>query len=79
MRIVCDRNASLSALDALEMVTTNPAAALRRSSDLGCIAPKARADLIALPIAPNGKNIYEEIVWHREPIEWLMVNGQMLC
>ena len=50
-------------------------AALRRPRDLGCLAPKARADLIALPIAPGPKDLYEEIVWHRRPVDWFMVNG----
>ena len=78
MRAVCDRHPSVSALDAIEMVTVNPAAALRRPRDLGCIFPKARADLIALPIAPSAKNVFDEIVWHRSPVDWLMVNGQIL-
>jgi cytosine/adenosine deaminase-related metal-dependent hydrolase len=78
MRHVCDNYPSLSPLEALEMVTVNPAAALRRPRELGCIAVKSRADLIALPIAPDAENLYEEIVWHRRPIEWAMVNGQVL-
>jgi len=78
MRHVCQRHPSLSALQAIEMVTVNPASALRRPRDLGCILPKARADLIALPIAPSEKNLFEEIVWHRHPVDWLMVNGQIL-
>jgi cytosine/adenosine deaminase-related metal-dependent hydrolase len=78
MRNVCNEHPSLSAQDALEMVTINPARALRRPRDLGSIAPKARADLIALPIAASEKTIYEEIVWHRRPVDWVMINGDML-
>ena len=78
MRYACDRHPSLSPLQALEMVTLNPARALRRPADLGCIALKARADLIALPITPSDKNLFEEIIWHRQPIDWCMVNGHIL-
>jgi imidazolonepropionase-like amidohydrolase len=60
------------------MVTLNPALALRRPRDLGCLYPKARADLIALPIAPNSESLFEEIVDHRNRIEWVMVNGQLI-
>jgi cytosine/adenosine deaminase-related metal-dependent hydrolase len=78
MRNVCDRYASIAPQDAIEMVTVNPARALRRSSDLGRVASRARADLMALPIAPSAKSVFEEIVWHRQPVDWLMVNGQVL-
>jgi cytosine/adenosine deaminase-related metal-dependent hydrolase len=78
MRNVCDRHPSISPLEALEMVTINPARALRRPRALGRIAPNARADLIALPIAPSPKTLFEEIVAHRHPVEWFMVNGQLL-
>jgi cytosine/adenosine deaminase-related metal-dependent hydrolase len=78
MRNVCDLHPSISPLQALEMATVNPAAALRRPRDLGCIRPKARADLIALPITPGATNIFEEIVSHRRPVDWVMVNGQIL-
>lgn len=78
MRYVCDNHSSISPLEALEMATVNPARALRRPSDLGCIVPKARADLIALRIAPDGKSIFEEIVDYQGRVNWVMVNGQVL-
>jgi cytosine/adenosine deaminase-related metal-dependent hydrolase len=78
MRNVCDNHRSVSPFEALEMVTVNPARALRRPRDLGCILPKARADLIALPIAPDSGSVYEEIVAHRGRVDWVMVNGQLL-
>jgi len=78
MRIVSDRYLSISPLEALKMVTVNPAAALQRTGELGCIAPGARADLIALPIASTGTPLLEEIVWYRRPVSWMMVNGQLL-
>jgi cytosine/adenosine deaminase-related metal-dependent hydrolase len=78
MRGVCDRHPSVSPRDALEMATLNGARALRRPCDLGCIIPKARADLIALPIAPAADNLFEEIVDYRNRVDWVMVNGQVL-
>jgi cytosine/adenosine deaminase-related metal-dependent hydrolase len=76
MREACHRHPSISPLEALEMITVNPAAALRRPHELGCIAPKSRADLIALPIAASAENLFEEIVSYRSPVDWMMINGQ---
>ena len=78
MRAVCNLHPSVSPLDALEMATLNGARALGRPRDLGCILPKARADLIALPIAPPAESLFEEIVAYRRPVDWVMVNGQIL-
>jgi cytosine/adenosine deaminase-related metal-dependent hydrolase len=78
MREACHRHPSISPLEALEMITVNPAAALRRPHELGCIAPKSRADLIALPIAASAENLFEEIVSYRSPVDWMMINGQMV-
>jgi cytosine/adenosine deaminase-related metal-dependent hydrolase len=78
MRNICDAHPAIPPLEVLEMVTVNPARAVRRPRDLGGIAPKMHADLIALPISPSDKNLYEEIIWHRRPVDWLMVNGELL-
>jgi len=78
MRHVRENYPSISPREALEMATINPARALRRPRDLGCIVPKARADLIALPIAADGESVFEEIVDFGGPVPWMMVNGQVL-
>jgi len=78
MRTVCDNYPAVSPREALEMVTVNPAKALRRPRELGRISVKARADMIALPIAPGDGELYEEIVAHRKRVDWMMVNGQVL-
>lgn len=78
MRAACEAHPSLSPRDLLEMVTLNPARALRRPRELGRIAPKAQADLIALPLAPDLKQVYDEIVAYKKRVEWVMVNGQLL-
>jgi cytosine/adenosine deaminase-related metal-dependent hydrolase len=78
MRALCDLHLSVSPREAVEMATLNGARALRRPRELGCIVPKARADLIALPIAPSAEALFEEIVAYRRPVDWVMVNGQVL-
>lgn len=68
----------LSAEDLLRTVTLNPARALGRSGQLGRIAPGALADLIALPVSGTVAEVHEEIVAHRQPIPWMMVDGNIL-
>ena len=78
MRQLRDTFPFLCSRDLLEMVTINPAKALRRPRDLGRIAVKSHADLIALPIEPDVDDLYDEIVDYRRKIDWIMVNGQLL-
>lgn len=66
----------ISPEDLLKTVTVNPARALKREGLLGQIAPGAHADLIALPFASGLDAICDEIVNHRNPIEWMMIDGQ---
>ena len=62
---------------ALQTVTVNPARALRRTRQLGAIVPGALADLIAVPVTGSVPHVHEEIVEHRHPIAWVMINGQI--
>ena len=78
MRHVRDNYPSVSPLETLEMATVKPARALRRPRDLGCIYPKARADLIALPIEADGQTVFEEIIDFAGRVNWMMVNGQVI-
>jgi len=59
----------------LQMVTLNPARALQRRGELGCLRPGAFADLIALPLAESPRDVYEAVVQNRKPIAWMMSNG----
>jgi cytosine/adenosine deaminase-related metal-dependent hydrolase len=61
----------------LRTVTVNPAAALRRARRLGCIAPGALADLIAIPVNGPLKTVCEEIIDFRQPVPWMMIDGKI--
>ncbi|MEY2480401.1 MAG: aminodeoxyfutalosine deaminase [Verrucomicrobiota bacterium] len=65
---------SVSPEDALKMITSNPAAALGKSTELGCIRSGACADLIALPLRSTG-NIFEEIIAFEGAVSWSMIDG----
>ena len=67
----------LSPEQLLRTVTQNPARALQRQETLGRIAPGAFADLIALPASGNTAAVYEEIVAHERPVDWMMIDGQI--
>jgi cytosine/adenosine deaminase-related metal-dependent hydrolase len=58
-----------------EMVTVNPALALRQQNSLGRIRPGFRADLITIPCNERG-DLFEEIVAFDGDIDWIMVNGR---
>ena len=77
MRQVQGNEPWISAEELLRTVTVNPARALKKEGLLGKIAPGAHADLIALPFSGALEAVHEEIVNHRKPICWMMVNGQI--
>ncbi len=60
----------------LEMVTVNPALALRYENALGQIRPGFGADLIAVPCSTS-TDIFEQILAFNAPVTWVMVNGNM--
>jgi cytosine/adenosine deaminase-related metal-dependent hydrolase len=59
-----------------EMITVNPASALRQQNTLGRIRPGFRADLIAIPCSED-RDLFGEIVAFDGEINWMMVNGKM--
>jgi len=60
----------------LEMVTTNPACALERGSDLGKIRINFLADIIALPFIKSA-NVFETILNFVGKVPWIMLHGQV--
>ena len=59
-----------------EMVTVNPASALRQQNTLGRIRPGFRADLIAIPCGDD-RDLFGEIVAFDRQINWMLINGKM--
>jgi cytosine/adenosine deaminase-related metal-dependent hydrolase len=59
----------------LRTVTVNPARALKQEGQLGKIAPGAFADMIALPYTGAAGDVYDTIVTHTHPVEWMMLDG----
>ncbi len=68
---------SLKAEELLETVTLSPARALNKTNELGCIKPGALADLIAVPGTGSTGKAAAEVVSHRGPVSWMMVDGRM--
>ena len=65
---------SVSAEEIFQMVTVNPARALRYENALGQIRPGFGADLIAVPCSTS-TDIFEQILAFDGPVTWSMVNG----
>lgn len=78
MRTAKKNYQKLSARDLLEMVTVNPARALKLGHELGRISPGYLADSIAIPFKGSASEVFEAILQNRGPIKWMMVNGQIL-
>jgi cytosine/adenosine deaminase-related metal-dependent hydrolase len=69
---------SVSAEEIFQMVTINPARALRYKNLLGQIRPRFRADLIAVPCSTS-TDIFEQILAFDAPVSWSMVNGNVIA
>ena len=78
LRVLAAQEPWLTPEELLRTVTTNPARALRRDKRLGRISPGALADFIALPSTGKLATIHEEILHYREPIPWMMIDGQIV-
>lgn len=76
MREFLGKNPAVSPRTALEMTTTNGAAALGQRDRLGCIRAGAFADLIAVPI-PDG-DVFENIAAFSGDVPWMMVDGKVV-
>ncbi|MEI6715332.1 MAG: amidohydrolase family protein [Verrucomicrobiota bacterium] len=68
---------NLAPEDLLHTITLNPARALRKEGQLGCIRPGALADLIALPYEGSIENATQGVVDYRFDVAWMMVDGKI--
>ncbi len=59
-----------------EMVTVNPASALRQQNTLGRIRSGFRADLVAIPCSEGG-DLFGEITTFDAEVDWIMVDGRL--
>ena len=65
---------SVSAEEIFQMVTVNPARALRYENALGQIRPGFGADLIAVPCSTS-TDIFEQILAFKEPVDWVLAGN----
>ena len=61
--------------EVLQMVTVNPARALRQENDLGRIRRGCRADLISIPCSGTD-DVFAEIIAFEEAVDWILLNGK---
>lgn len=75
IRMLRQQELALSPRELLEMVTLNPARALRMETRLGRIAPGFLADLISIPSSVND-DVFEQVLAQESSVSWMMVNGR---
>ena len=76
MRELARRRPSLSPETILQLATINGARALGLPGMIGEFAPRAFADLIAVPCAGRTAAAYENVLQHRGPVAASMIDGQ---
>jgi cytosine/adenosine deaminase-related metal-dependent hydrolase len=79
MRELLRKEPWISPRELLEMATLNGAKAIGQVGALGQISPGFRADLIAIPSAKTGKDLFDTIVSFEGTVPWVMVDGAALC
>jgi cytosine/adenosine deaminase-related metal-dependent hydrolase len=70
---------SISSEELLEMVTINPARALRRANALGRLRAGYLADLIAVPCDGSDEDVIDQVVAAEGEVPWKMINGVALA
>jgi len=76
MRAFAALNSSVSLQTILQMATLNAARALGLRGQVGEFAPKAFADLIAIPFGGKPSGVYDAILTHNGPITASMIDGR---
>jgi len=78
MRELLRKHPWISPREVLEMATVNAAQAIGQGGTLGAIAPGSRADLIAIPFAEIGRDVFDAIITFEGTTPWMMVDGREL-
>jgi cytosine/adenosine deaminase-related metal-dependent hydrolase len=78
MRTVQEERPGLSSEQILSMATVNGARALHQERILGKIRAGYFADLIALPNAAAGGEVFTEIISWADPVPWMMLAGKVI-
>lgn len=76
MRLLAQREPSVSPRKILQMSTVCGARALGLSGLAGELSPDAFADLILLPLRASEKNLYEQVLDHRGEVAGSMIDGR---
>jgi len=77
MRLFSELHPQSSCREIVEMVTVNPARALRCENLVGQIRAGSYADLVAIA-DPRNRDVFESIITHDGPVDWLMVGGTVI-
>jgi cytosine/adenosine deaminase-related metal-dependent hydrolase len=75
MRAFQNESPDVPPQEILQMVTVNPARALRQQNALGRIRRGCRADLISIPCDGTG-DVFEEIIAFEKPVDWMLLDGK---
>jgi aminodeoxyfutalosine deaminase len=75
MQVLGNKFPALRSQSIVEMATLNAAKALGRSHELGCLAPGACADLIALPLPRYSRDPYDAVLDHGGEVQASMIRG----
>jgi cytosine/adenosine deaminase-related metal-dependent hydrolase len=75
MQLMGNTFPALRSQSIVEMVTLNAAKALGRAHELGCLAPGAWADLIALPLPRHVRDPYDAVLDHCGQVQASIIRG----
>lgn len=78
MRILREDHPQVSTREALEMVTLNPARALRLVGRLGELSPNSLADMIAIPYDGASNEAHDAIVDYHGRVDWMLLHGRRI-
>jgi cytosine/adenosine deaminase-related metal-dependent hydrolase len=76
MRVLSDREKTLSARSIVRIATVNGAKAFGLEGRAGELSPGAWADIITLPFSGNFSNPYDAVLQHQGHVSGSMINGR---